>query len=215
MEKYTKYPRTFHLPWSRSRTDDDKVLSSASHFEGKEVVVTEKLDGENCTMHPDHIHARSIDSANHPSRNWVKMLHGTIRHDIPEGYRLCGENMFAKHSIFYDSLPSYFLLFSIWNDENVCLSWNDTIEWAKLLELEMVPVLYRGIYDEEKIKTLYTKKSVFGGIQEGYVIRLVNSFHYDDFKFSAGKFVRKNHVQTDEHWLKKPVEPNGLKKDTR
>ncbi|MGZ0050632.1 hypothetical protein [Brevibacillus gelatini] len=36
-------------------------------------------------------------------------------------------------------------------------------------------------------------------------------FAYADFKYSAAKFVRKNHVQTDQHWMAKPVEPNMLK----
>lgn len=213
MSEYVKYPRTFHLPWSRSRTDDDKVLNNIDHFIGKEVIVTEKLDGENCNLYSNHIHARSINSANHPSRNWVKMLHGAIAHEIPEGYRLCGENLYAKHSIFYETLPSYFLLFSIWNEKNICLSWDETVQWAELLNLQTVPVLYRGIFDEEKIKSCYTKESFFGGIQEGYVIRLADSFHYDDFKTSCAKFVRKNHVQTTDHWLHQAIVPNGLKLD--
>jgi hypothetical protein len=43
-----KYPRTFHLPWSPGRGKDDKGHSGTSMFEGKEVVVTVKMDGE-CT----------------------------------------------------------------------------------------------------------------------------------------------------------------------
>lgn len=50
-----------------------------------------------------------------PSRDWIKALHGQIAHEIPEGWRLCGENLYARHSIAYDALPSYFTLFSIWD----------------------------------------------------------------------------------------------------
>lgn len=210
MDKYTKYPRTFHLPWSRSYTDDDRILRDVSHFIGKEVIVTEKLDGENTNFYQDHIHARSINSANHPSRNWVKSLHGSISYLIPKDWRFCGENMYAKHSIYYEKLPSYFLLFNIWNEKNECLSWDETVEWANRFNLETVPVLYRGIFDEEKIKSCYTEISKFGGTQEGYVIRFADKFHYDDFKIHVAKFVRKNHVQTDQHWLSKQIEPNGL-----
>ena len=126
-----KYPRTFHLPWSRSRTDDDKILRTVRHFEGKEVVVTEKLDGENTTLYRNHIHARSLDSKDHASRHWVKMLHGTISFHIPEGWRICGENVYALHSIYYEQLTSYFYVFSIWNENNECLSWDETVEWAE------------------------------------------------------------------------------------
>ncbi|MED1944054.1 MULTISPECIES: RNA ligase family protein [Brevibacillus] len=209
-----KYPRTFHLPWSRSRTDDDKILRTVGHFEEKEVVVTEKLDGENTTLYRNHIHARSLDSKDHASRHWVKMLHGTISFHIPEGWRICGENVYALHSIYYEHLTSYFYVFSIWNENNECLSWDETVEWAELLGLETAPVLYRGIWSEETVKSCYTKQSVFGGEQEGYVVRLTERFSYEDFKQSAAKFVRKNHVQTDQHWLSKPVVPNGIAQTT-
>lgn len=45
---WTKYPRTLHLPGSPGMTDDDKVIKSLAGFEGEEVVVTAKMDGENC-----------------------------------------------------------------------------------------------------------------------------------------------------------------------
>lgn len=205
-----KYPKTVHLPWSRAYTDDDKILKNTDHFVGREVVITEKMDGENTTMYSDFIHARSLDSKDHPSRHYVKTLHGGIKYMIPDGYRLCGENVYAKHSLFYSSLPSYFMLFSVWNEQNVCLSWDETLEWAERLHLAVVPVIYRGIWNEEAVKKCYTKQSFCGGEQEGYVVRLASAFPYVDFKLSAAKFVRKNHVQTDEHWLSKPIEANEL-----
>lgn len=72
--KHTKYPRTPHLPWSEGATSDDVFLNNCSHFEGKEVVVTEKLDGECTSMYHDKIHARSIDSRNHPSSHYSQNL---------------------------------------------------------------------------------------------------------------------------------------------
>ena len=41
-----KYPRTYHLPYSQSKTDDDKTLPNDDQFKGMEVVVTIKMDGE-------------------------------------------------------------------------------------------------------------------------------------------------------------------------
>ncbi|WP_435920865.1 RNA ligase family protein [Paenibacillus sp. DYY-L-2] len=205
-----KYPKTMHLPWSRGYTDDDKILRDTNHFTGLEVVITEKMDGENTTMYRDFIHARSLDSKDHPSRHYVKTLHGGVKYMIPEGYRLCGENVYAEHSLHYSSLPGYFLLFSVWNDRNICLSWDETTEWAEKLGIPLVPVLFRGIWSEQAARECYTKQSLCGGEQEGYVVRLATEFRYEEFKRSVAKFVRKNHVQTDEHWLKKPVMPNGL-----
>jgi len=211
-EKRYKFPRTFHFPWSPGTTSDDRILPSYDHFLDKKVVVTEKMDGENTTMYPNHIHARSLDSVHHPSRNAAKQLHGQIKYDIPHGWRITGENMYAKHSIFYDQLPSHFLVFGIWNDKNFCLAWDETKEWSKLLGLQTVPELYVGKFDEELIKGLFTGKSKYGPEQEGYVVRTFEGFPYSEFAKHVGKFVRAKHVRTSELWMNQPVVPNQLAK---
>lgn len=113
-----KYPRTFHLPWSQGATDDDKTHSLADierMFAEQSVVITEKLDGENTTIYWNgECHARSLDSSNHPSRDYVRAKAREIASmAIPQGWRLMGENLYAKHSIGYDRLPGYFVLFGI------------------------------------------------------------------------------------------------------
>jgi hypothetical protein len=205
----TKYPRTPHLPWSPGASDDDIVRWEVTNFVGREVVVTEKRDGENTTMYRDHIHARSVDSRHHPSRNWVKQLHGRIGHLIPQGWRVCGENLYAEHSLRYTELKSYFEVFSVWNHENICLDWDTTVEWCELLGFEHVPVLYRGPWDEEVIRGLDLDLRR----QEGYVVRIVGEFHNDAFQDHIAKWVRKNHVTTDEHCMHREVVPNELAED--
>lgn len=208
---YFKYPRTYHFPWSPGLQNDDRVIEDENMFIRKDVVVTSKMDGENTTIyHNGYTHARSLDSSHHISRSIVKSIASSISYQIPNGWRLVGENMYAKHSIFYDALPSYFLLFSIWNDKNECLSWRETEEWSKLFNLSMVPVLYVGPWDEEKVKNCWTGVSKFGSEQEGYVVRNAESFHYDDFSKNVAKFVRKGHVQTDSFWMTQPIIPNKL-----
>jgi hypothetical protein len=206
MENKIKYPRTFHLPFSKGTTSDDKKLSSIDHFIGKEIIITEKRDGENSTLMRDYIYARSIDSIDHPSRHKLKALWGSIRFDIPENWRICGENLYAKHSIHYTKLKSYFEVFSIWNEKNECLSWDETEEWCKLLGLTIVPVLWKGIFNEDFLRNY----DINTEIQEGYVIRIINSFKYEDFNTSVAKWVRKNHVQTNNHWMYEKIIPNIL-----
>jgi RNA ligase len=208
---HQKYPRTWHLPSSPGATSDDKVLRDVSYFEGKEVVITLKMDGENCTAHSDgHIHARSLDSRGGEDRAWVKkFLTEQVCFHLPEGWRVCGENLWARHSIHYTSLPSYFLGFSAWDDTNTCLSWKDTIEYFSLLNIEAVPVLYEGTFNETILKSI--EKNLSPEADEGYVVRLTSSFHYDDFQRSVAKWVRSNHVQTDTHWRHAAITPNQLK----
>jgi hypothetical protein len=213
MTAYYKYPKTWHLKNSRpDPKGNDRAHSNYDHFIGKEVVITEKLDGESTSLYCDKIHARSIDSGHHPSRAWVKALHASIKSRIQPNYRICGENLQAKHSILYEALPSYFFVFGVYDDKNFCLSWDDTMKYAAELGLCVVPVLFRGIWDQEKAHQCYTGKSVFGNSsQEGYVVRVADKFHYDDFAISTSKFVKPSFVPGDtEHWSKSTYTPNKL-----
>lgn len=204
--KRKKYPRTLHLPFSEGINSDDKVLKDTSIFHGQRVIVTEKMDGENSTLYNDYFHARSLDSAHHPSRSWLKSFHSNISYLIKENERVCGENLFAKHSIEYENLESYFYGFSIWEND-ICLDWDATIIRFKELGITPVKILFDGIYDEKTIKSLYKPNTQM----EGFVVRLASKFRYEDFSKSVAKFVRKNHVQTDKHWMNQAVVPNKLK----
>lgn len=205
-----KHPRTHHLPWSPGISSDDRVMTSLSGFEGQEVVVTIKMDGEQTSMYRDGFHARSIDTAPHPSRDWLWGIHRRIGHEIPPGWRICGENLFAKHSIHYQNLPAHFMVFSIWNEKNECLSWDETVTWCRLLDLVHVPVLLWGPWNEKAIRTL-TCNTYNSDICEGHVVRVARSFAYKEFKDVVGKFVRKDHVQTHGHWMREAVVPNLVK----
>lgn len=211
---WVKYPRTHHLPWSPGITDDDRIIESLDAFIGQRVIVTTKMDGENSSLYRDYFHARSIDGRNHPSRNYVKGMWSQFCGDIPEGWRICAENLYAKHSIAYNDLPSYLMGFSIWDDKNVCLSWDETIEWFELLGITSVPVLYDGIFDEAAIKALYNEDKDWDSV-EGYVIRTADAFAYGDFRRCVGKFVRKGHVMTAKHWMHGArMEVNSLKENS-
>ena len=202
-----KYPRTPHLVWSGHVTDDDIISDNLNIFDN-EIVMTEKMDGENTTIYKDGLHARSLDGRSHWTQDWVRALQSTIAMDLPDNFRLCGENVFAKHSIGYKNLESFFYLFSIWENDT-CLSWNETEEWAKLLNLVTVPVIFRGKWDDkpELIHELWIKDETK---HEGYVIRNANSFSYSEFKNNTGKYVRNNHVTNSTHWKLDQIEKNEL-----
>jgi len=206
-----KYPRTHHAPWSEGMHGDDRRIANMDAFFGKRVIVTEKKDGENTTLYTDGMHARSIDGRHHDSRNWVKgMVWARIAGDLPPGWRVCGENLYAKHSIAYDDLPSYFMGFSLWNERNVRRGWDETKAWFELLGIVSVPVLYDGIYDERLIRALYDSKRDWAR-SEGYVITLADPISYAQFRTCVAKVVRANHVQTTAHWMHgQRIVPNGL-----
>jgi len=123
MVRRVKYPRTPHLPWSHGATSDDKILRDFSVFQGRHVVVSEKMDGENTTCYSDgYLHARSPDGGDHPSRAWAKRFWAERAYLLLEGWRLCAENLAPVHSICYERLSGYLLSLSIWTAEDLCLS---------------------------------------------------------------------------------------------
>lgn len=56
MSEYIKYGKTYHFAWSEGVQNDDKIQFDLSYLEGKEVVGTEKMDGENCVSADTIVH---------------------------------------------------------------------------------------------------------------------------------------------------------------
>jgi hypothetical protein len=202
-----KFPKTYHFPYSQSVAEDDIVVPHL--FEGKEVIATRKMDGESFTGSRYGCHARSPDGRNHPSRDWAKAFWAERSWKLNDNWRITCENMYAQHSLTYTDLPGYLLGFAAWDENLTCLSWDDTTTLMKSLDIPMVDVLWRGVWNEKKIKSLWKKGDE--KIHEGYVVRTTDSFSFTDFKNNVRKFVRKNHVQTDTHWMHAKIVPNGLK----
>ncbi|MEV0678622.1 RNA ligase family protein [Actinosynnema sp. NPDC050436] len=198
------YPRTPHLPWSPGASPDDVRVTGLDGLRGREVVVTEKLDGENTTLYADGLHARSVDSAHHPSRSWVKALQGRIAPHLAAGRRICGENVYARHSLAYSGLESWFYGFSVWDGDR-CLGWDDTARFLRGVGVPTPPVLWRGVFDERALRRL----KVDTDRQEGFVVRAADGFDRAEFGSRVAKWVRARHVRTGTHWMNAPVVPNG------
>ena len=203
-----KFSRTYHFDWSLSLQNDDRRLQTLEHFIGKDIVVTEKLDGENTTMYNDAIHARSMDSRHHGSRDWVKALHGQIKHNIPVGWRVVVENVYAKHSIFYDNLQSYAYGIAVFDENDICLSWDDAVFVFDSLSIPPAPVLYKGRFDEDALRQIAAEQDP--SKVEGYVARVAAAFPDSEYLTHVAKYVRAKHVATDQHWMQAEIVPNKL-----
>ncbi len=209
-----KYPRTYHLPWSPGATSDDKRLQDGwfDFYRGKEVVFTEKLDGENTAMTHYDVFARSHGA---PTRSpWSRNLwdpsdglYWKIKQSIGPNETIYGENLYGEHSIHYDCLLDYWYMFAV-NDGNLWYSWDEVKEFAKMLGVPSVPELERCVLREEGevkeiIDEIMEHTSYYGLCgKEGVVMRTVEGFPIMEFPHYVCKYVRANHVQTDEHWTK-------------
>jgi hypothetical protein len=204
----SKYNRTYHLPFSLGTTNDDRISNDVSSLIGVDIVITEKLDGENCGMTNDGVYARS--HAAFTTSAWsreVRQLHELkVKGQLEEDVFIFGENMEGIHSIEYANLKSYFYIFGV-RDNNIWIPWKSVEEYSYLLDIPTVPVLFKGRIESEKelkelVEKLVSEPSELGGEREGIVIRNAGMFHNDDFKDNVMKWVRKDHVQTTTHWTR-------------
>lgn len=201
MSTLYKYPRTPHLPFSMGATSDDRYASAdalAYLNSGIDLVVTEKMDGGNITMYRDAFHGRSLDSGVHMWDTRTKQVHNRIAHEIPDGWRISGESMPARRSVAYENLLGPFYVFGIWDETNSLLSFDDMSEYAGMLDLPVVPTLYRGTDFSQAVKAW--EKVLDDTVSEGFVIRDAGRIAYDNFGYHVAKYVRANHVRTSADW---------------
>jgi hypothetical protein len=215
-----KYNRTFHFPWSMGATNDDKIAPSIDSLLNVEIVITEKMDGSNTSLEANGCFARTHSGPPaHPSFDNLKALHASIKYKIPNNMQFFGEWCFALHSIAYNELPGYFLMFNVrdlTSSDIVWYSWNDVELWASELEVPTVPVLFKGIIKtaqelQELVESFMIQASKCGGIREGVVVRVARQFNDSEFSQCVIKCVRVNHVQTSEHWKDQLIIKNKLK----
>ena len=202
-----KYPKTLHLPWSPGTTSDDRIAKDVSPLIGVPIIITEKLDGENNCMTSKGVFARShTDFTISPWSAKVRELHSILKHSISEGLSLFGEAVSAIHSIEYEKLNSHFYLFGA-RYEGVWSCWDEVEDYAFLMDLPTVPVLFRGTVNSYKelrqlVEDLVYQESALGGIREGVVGRIQREFTDAEFETCVYKWVRKDHVNTDSHWTR-------------
>jgi hypothetical protein len=101
------------------------------------------------------------------------------------------------------------MVFSIWDENNTCLSWDETVLYAGVLDLVTVPVIYDGVWDEAYARKLADTMDLTK--QEGYVVRVSDAFPYGAFRRSIAKFVRAAHVGTSHNWMMQAVVRNEIR----
>ena len=107
-------------------------------FSKMDLVLTEKLDGQNNSLNRYGAYARSHSApTQHPWDKEMINLWNSIKNDLGD-LELFGESMYAVHSIEYRKLDSYFYLFGL-RQNGVWLSWEEVCFWAKMFDLPTAP----------------------------------------------------------------------------
>lgn len=205
-----KYPRTLHVPFSKSITPDDRRCEEGwfEHLKDKTLVLTEKLDGSQSYICKEGVYARShaVPTTNPWDVNLFEKggVYDQVKNLLSDEEGIYGENMYGIHSIEYDKLDTYFHMFAA-RDDKRWYSWDEVVELSNILRIRHVPTLeirrFKSISElEDTIYLLMKKGSLYGKEIEGIVIRNSESFPIEDFQYNVVKYVRANHVQTDQHW---------------
>lgn len=213
-----KYGRTYHYPFSPGTTSDDRI--NADYWDDLSriatVIHTEKLDGENNCLSQHGVFARS--HAVPTVSPWTRTLRerwNLLKQDLGD-YELFGENLYAIHSIAYPKIEEHFFVFGV-REHDQWLCWEETQFIAAAFDLPVVPVW--GICSdfgdksayEQSILGLVQQPGVFGSVDvqtgkpctmEGIVTRNTEAYPVAEFGQNLFKYVRKEHVKTDEHWIR-------------
>ncbi len=126
-----KYPRTRHLRGSRlGPGDEDLSQAPFSEILGRNIVIEEKIDGANSAISFDGDGNLLLQSRGHYLdgghrerhynllKQWANNNVDIFFDVLGTKYIMYGEWMYAKHTIFYDALPNYFMEFDIYDREN-------------------------------------------------------------------------------------------------
>ena len=158
-----KYPRTRHLEGSREQAGDEDLNSVRfAEIKGKYLVLEEKIDGANCGISFGEEGRLYLQSRGHflnggygesqfdMLKVWAECYRDRLRQVLGSRYVMYGEWMFAKHTVFYDRLPHYFMEFDIFDKKEE--RFFSTAKRREILEkapfVHSVPVLETGRYEK-------------------------------------------------------------------
>ena len=232
--------------------DEDLDSVRFSEIRGQPVVIEEKLDGANSALSFGPDGRLWLQSRGHYLtggkrekhfalfKKWAHAHAHALFGLVGKRYIVYGEWVYAKHTIFYDTLPHYFLEFDVFDrDEEVFLDTDRRHEMFEGSPVVSVPVLWHGqgksldhlhdlvgmsLYKSDNWKdSLRTAIRAEGLDPE----RLANETDPADemeglyIKVESGglvtdryKFVRASFltsvVESGSHWLNRPIVPNRL-----
>ncbi len=251
-----KYPRTPHLQGSRLQPGDEDLRAVPfADIAGKPLVVEEKIDGANSALSFDDDGTLFLQSRGHyltggPRerqfdlfKTWATAHSSALRERLGSRYVVYGEWAFAKHTVFYDLLPHYFLEFDILDrDDGGFLATEARRELLEGLAVVSVPVLHIGplarledltslvgpsVYKSEEWRDNLRNQASKRGLDVERAVRETDNSDASEGLYvkveelgrvtARYKWVRHGFLQavqaSDSHWFSRPILPNLLAPD--
>ncbi len=253
MQSIRKYPRTRHVEGSRLQPGDhDLAAVPFAELAGRHLVIEEKMDGANCGVSFSAQSELLLQSRGHYLtgghrerhfdllKRWAWTWRDRLWEVLGDRYVLYGEWLRAKHTVFYDRLPHYFLEFDVLDTvDDAFLDTPTRHELLADLPIVSVRVLHEGAVDRIERLTEHLGSSVFISAEHRERLREhVASLDLDVdrvlsetdpsplmeglyIKTEEGgrvtgrfKYVRADFLtvvrESESHWLSRPIVPNLL-----
>ena len=248
-----KYPRTPHLEGSRLQPgDEDLSQIRFSEIAGRHLVVEEKCDGANAAISFSDEGEMFLQSRGHYltggyrerhfnlMKQWASVHRDAFYQVLGSRYLMYGEWMYAKHTVFYDALPHYFLEFDIYDrTQGIFLDTPSRRKLTEKLPIVSVPVLSEGVFSkQQQLLDLIGSSNYITEGNAACLQRLSQELGLDAgqqcaetdlstmmeglyLKVEEGgqvaarlKYVRASFLQrlleSESHWLERPIVPNQL-----
>lgn len=248
-----KYPRTPHIRGSRLQPGDEDLRQRPfSDIAGRHVVLEEKIDGANTAISFTSDGELRLQSRGHfltggarekhydLLKQWAAVHKDRLREVLGDRYIMYGEWMYAKHTIYYDLLPNYFMEFDILDREtDKFLDTPSRHALIRDLPVSSCPVLASGVFANIGEITAYLGDSNFIsadhigllreealrlGLDADRICRETDAtrtmegiyikIEEDGAVVDRMKYVRASFLQTVEesqsHWLDRPIVPNRI-----
>lgn len=247
-----KYPRTRHIEGSRLQAGDVADDKPMAELTGQPLVIEEKLDGANCAVSFDREGNLRLQSRGHyltgggrerhfdVLKTWAATHAHVLRPVLGSRFTMYGEWLYAKHTVFYDQLPHYFMEFDLLDRE--AGHFLDTEARRELLfglPVMPVPVVHVGKVTSVDQLAALIRPSLYKspGWQDALADaadasgsrREIVEKQTDDSDLAEGlyiklecggvvqdrfKFVRGDFLQaiqaSEGHWLDRPILPNRV-----
>ncbi len=253
MKQIYKYPRTHHIQGSRLQPGDEDLDNIPfAEIKQRYVVVEEKVDGANAAISFSNDGKIQLQSRGHYLtggarekhfnlfKQWANIHVASLWEVLGSRYILYGEWLYAKHTVFYDALPHYFLEYDVLDlEQQVFLSTEKRKHLLVDLPLISVPVLFTGEIQSYKQliallgKSHYQTSEYLNSFQQICLekgLDIQRSLQQTDQSFvmeglyikveSANKVLERYKYerssflttiqQSDGHWLNRPIIPNQL-----
>ena len=224
MSDFFRFPHTPHIAWLASGSPrDDKVLSleDAETLLAGEVVIEEKIDGANlgfsigsdgllCAQNRGQYLLPPFTGQFAQLGKWLELHQDRLLEALTESLIVFGEWCAARHSLNYDQLPDWWLMFDVYEREAERF-WSTVRrnELAALLGVSVVPCVYQGRVTMTQLKkrTLGEASHFRQGDAEGVIVRSEDAVWLQ----KRAKLVRPNFTQAiTKHWRNRVVEWNRI-----